>query len=75
MVELESRITTTVDVSAFVERKRAALQAHASQIAESFFAKPPVEAFEVIFAQEDYIRVHDTTGAQVPEDDLFAGLR
>ena len=24
---------------------------------------------------ETFLRVHDTTGADVPEDDLFAGLR
>ncbi len=75
MRELEERITTTIDVSRFVERKRAALQLHASQIEESFFAKLPADAFRTIFADEDYIRVHDTTGAVVPESDLFDGMR
>jgi LmbE family N-acetylglucosaminyl deacetylase len=75
MQELEERITTTIDVSRFVERKRAALQLHASQIEESFFAKLPAETFGAIFAQEDYIRVHNTTDAAVPEIDLFNGAR
>ena len=75
MTELEDRITTTIDVSRFVERKRAALQLHASQIEESFFAKLPPSTFDAIFAEEDFIRVHDTTGALVPEDTLFSGLR
>ena len=75
MRELEERITTTIDVGRFVERKRAALRAHASQIEESFFAKLPPEAFNTIFAEEDYIRVHNTTDAAVPESDLFNGVR
>jgi LmbE family N-acetylglucosaminyl deacetylase len=75
MSELEDRITTTIDVSGAVERKRAALQLHASQIEESFFAKLPADAFQTIFSEEDFIRVRDTTGASVPERDVFAGVR
>ena len=75
MEEAEARITTDVDVSAFVEQKRDALVAHASQIAESWFGKLPSEAYLQIFSTETFIRVHDTTGAPVPEDDLFAGIR
>jgi LmbE family N-acetylglucosaminyl deacetylase len=75
MRELEERITTTIDVRHFVGRKRAALQLHASQIEESFFAKLPAEAFGTIFAEEDYIRVHNTTDAAVPESDMFNGVR
>ncbi len=74
MQELEEQITTTVDVSAVVDRKRAALQLHASQIEESFFAKLPADAFGTIFAAEDYIRVRDATGTDAPERDLFEGL-
>ena len=75
MEEAEARITTSVDVSAFVEQKRDALVAHASQIAESWFGKLPDEAYRTMFASETFIRAYDTTGAAVPEDDLFAGLR
>jgi LmbE family N-acetylglucosaminyl deacetylase len=75
MEEAEARITTDVDVSAVVEQKRDALVAHASQIAESWFGKLPAEAYVKLFATETFIRVHDTTGAPVPEDDLFAGIR
>jgi LmbE family N-acetylglucosaminyl deacetylase len=50
-------ITTTVDVSAYVDRKRAAMVAHASQIPEeSFFLQLPPEAFSAAFGQEWYIR-------------------
>ena len=75
MKELEDRITSTVDIAQFVDRKRAALQLHASQIEESFFAKLPPDAFRTIFAEEDYIRIRDMTGAAVPESDLFDGVR
>jgi LmbE family N-acetylglucosaminyl deacetylase len=52
-----SRITTTVDVSAVVDRKRAALAAHASQVDEtSFFLAMPVEAFRTAFRYEWFIR-------------------
>ena len=73
--EAEARITTSVDVSAFVDQKRDALATHASQIAESWFGKLPDEAYRTIFGNETFIRAFDTTSAAVPEDDLFAGLR
>jgi LmbE family N-acetylglucosaminyl deacetylase len=52
-----SRITTTVDVSGFVDQKRAAMAAHASQIpAESFFLRSPPEFFARAFGVEWFIR-------------------
>ena|SRR5436305_6769988 len=75
MEEAEARITTSVDISPFVDQKREALATHASQIAESWFGKLPTEAYHAIFGTETFIRSHDTTGAPVPESDLFAGLR
>jgi LmbE family N-acetylglucosaminyl deacetylase len=75
MEEAEQRITTTVDIRPVLERKRAALMAHASQIRESWFSKIPPEIAEQAFGRESFIRASDSTGAPVPEDDLFAGLR
>ena len=75
MEAAEARITTSVDVSAFVDQKRDALQTHASQIAESWFGKLPAEAYRSVFGNETFIRAHDSTGAPVPESDLFAGVR
>jgi LmbE family N-acetylglucosaminyl deacetylase len=72
---VEARITTSIDVAPFAERKRTALALHASQIEESLFGQLPPEAFGAIFGEEAFIRAHDTTGAPVPETDLFAGLR
>ena len=75
MEAAERRITTTVDIRPVLERKREALFAHASQIRESWFSKIPADIAEEAFGQETFVRASDTTGAPVPEDDLFAGLR
>ena len=74
-LESEARITTTVDIRPVIERKRAALFAHGSQINDSWFSKLPAEVAEQAFGYEYFIRIADTTGAPLPEDDLFAGLR
>jgi len=74
-IESEARITTTVDIRPVLARKRAALLAHGSQINDSWFSKLPVEIAEEAFGYEYFIRVTDTTGAPLPENDLFAGLR
>jgi LmbE family N-acetylglucosaminyl deacetylase len=73
--ESELRITTTVDIRPVLGRKRDALFAHHSQISESWFSKLPPEVAEVTFGRESFIRASDTTGAPLPEHDLFAGLR
>ncbi|MFB9725007.1 PIG-L family deacetylase [Haloechinothrix salitolerans] len=66
----ESVITTGVDVTDFLDVKRAAMRAHASQIGEqSFFLSMPDDAFRLMFGTEWFIRPGDEPG-----DDLFAGL-
>jgi len=75
MAEAEQRITTTIDIRPVLGRKREALLAHASQISDSWFSKLPAEIAETAFGRESFIRASDATGAPVPEDDLFAGLR
>jgi LmbE family N-acetylglucosaminyl deacetylase len=75
MEEEEARITTTVDISEMLPVKRDALLTHASQIADSWFSKIPPDIAAEAFGREHFIRVTDATGASVPEDDLFSGLR
>ncbi|MDQ1422998.1 MAG: hypothetical protein QOD72_496 [Acidimicrobiaceae bacterium] len=70
-----ARITTTVDTTSVASRKRDALRAHASQLAETWFAKMPESLFDEVFGVESFIREQDRTAAPVPEVDLFAGLR
>jgi LmbE family N-acetylglucosaminyl deacetylase len=75
-VQSEERITTTIDIRPVLERKREALFAHGTQInGDSWFGKIPPEILEEAFGYEYFIRAADTTGAPLPEDDLFAGLR
>ncbi|MFZ0250056.1 MAG: PIG-L family deacetylase [Acidimicrobiales bacterium] len=68
-------ITTTVDCSAVAGRKYASLGAHASQSDNIFFLQMGEELFSRLMGSESFIRVQDSTGAPVPEIDLFAGLR
>ncbi len=75
MEDLERRITTTVDTTAVIGDKRAALASHASQVNESWFRRVPPELFAEVFGHESFVRARDATGAGTPEDDLFAGLR
>ena len=74
-LDSEERITTTIDIRSVLDRKRDALFAHGSQINDSWFSKIPQEISEAAFGYEYFIRVADSTGAPLPEDDLFAGLR
>jgi LmbE family N-acetylglucosaminyl deacetylase len=70
----EARITTTVDTHIGLERKRAALEAHASQLADTVWVKIGEADFALLFASETFVRARDTSGAPLPEVDLFAGL-
>lgn len=52
------RITTEVPVGPWLPQKRAAMAAHASQIAEeSFFLSMPEEVFAAVWGQEWFIRI------------------
>jgi LmbE family N-acetylglucosaminyl deacetylase len=66
----ESVITGAVDVSDFLDHKRRAMQAHASQISEqSFFLQMPPEAFAHGFGTEWFIR--DGQGPGITETALL----
>jgi LmbE family N-acetylglucosaminyl deacetylase len=70
----EAIITTAVDVQDFVDVKRAAMAAHASQISEtSFFLKMSPEAFREVFGWEWFIR--RGVPADHRDDDVFAEPR
>lgn len=71
----DEEITTWVDTTAFGGQKFDALAAHASQGENIFFLKMGQERFTELMGAETFVRVRDTTGAAVPENDLFAGLR
>ena len=67
-------ITTTIDTTAVVDRKLAALRAHRSQTERSANMRFP-EVFREVFGVETFVLAHDLTASPVPEDDLFASLR
>ncbi|HEX6476345.1 MAG TPA: PIG-L family deacetylase [Acidimicrobiales bacterium] len=70
----EDQITTVVDVTAYLDKKRQAMTVHASQIPESsFFLALPAEAFAAAFGQEWFI-LRGRTPDGVVERDLFDGL-
>ena len=60
---------------AFGDQKYSALAAHASQSDNVFLLNMGRELFKEVMGNEAFVRVRDRTGAAVPEDDLFAGLR
>lgn len=69
----EALLTAAVDVTAYLDHKRAAMRAHASQISEqSFFLAMPDEAFAHAFGTEWFIRADLPPG--IAESDLMAGL-
>ncbi len=69
----EQEITAAVDVSPYLEHKRQAMRAHASQISEnSFFLGMPEDAFRYAFGTEWFIR--EGQGPGITETDLLAGL-
>ncbi|MER7580703.1 PIG-L family deacetylase [Kitasatospora sp. NPDC097691] len=71
----DEEISTWVDTTQFADQKFDALAAHASQGENIFFLRMGKERFNDLWGVETFVRVRDTTGAAVPENDLFAGLR
>jgi LmbE family N-acetylglucosaminyl deacetylase len=71
----DEEISTWVDARDFGGHKFDALLAHASQGENIFFLRMGKERFTELMGVETFVRVRDTTGAELPERDLFAGLR
>lgn len=71
----DEEITTWVDGTEFGAQKYEALAAHASQSENTIFLQLGQERFIEFLGIETFVRVLDTTGAELPETDLFAGLR
>ncbi len=68
-------VTSTVDVSDFIDRKREAFLAHVSQNdPNSWFATMQDQIFRVAFGTEYYQLARGKPGMAIPENDLFAGL-
>jgi mycothiol S-conjugate amidase len=69
-------ITTKVDTAAYFEIRDQALLAHATQIdPESSWFAVPIEVAAAAWPTEDYHRARSLVDTELPEDDLFAGIR
>jgi LmbE family N-acetylglucosaminyl deacetylase len=67
-------ITSVIDVSAYVDAKLRALNAHASQTENFFLTQLPPEILTLVMSRESFTLRSAQTGTRV-ESDLFAGLR
>jgi LmbE family N-acetylglucosaminyl deacetylase len=68
-------VTTRVDVSEFVDRKREAFAAHLSQNdPNSWFANMADQIYRLAFGTEYYQLARGKPGSPLPEPDLFAGI-
>ena len=71
----DKMLTTIVDVSAYVDRKRDAFRAHVSQNSPSMsFMEVPDEELRRAFGREHYQLTRGELGSPAPESDLFAGI-
>lgn len=74
--EQDKRMTTRVPCAEYFEVRDQALIAHATQIdPEGFWFAVPREVQAEAWPTEDYELVTSFVDSEVPEDDLFAGLR
>jgi LmbE family N-acetylglucosaminyl deacetylase len=67
-------ITSVIDARPYLGQKRAAMLAHASQLADTVWVKASEQDFEDLFGHESFTRLDAARGAPA-ETDLFEGLR
>jgi mycothiol S-conjugate amidase len=73
----DDRITTRIDVGAWFGARDKALLAHATQIdpTSPFWFGLPTEVSAEVWPWDEYILAASRVPTELPEDDLFAGLR
>jgi mycothiol S-conjugate amidase len=72
----DARITTRVPCGDFFEVRDRALIAHATQIdPDGFFFKAPLALQQKVWPTEEFELVSSKVETELPEDDLFAGIR
>ena len=71
-----ARVTTRVECADWFATRDRALIAHATQIdPEGFWFAVPLDVHQQVWPTEDYELARSLVETEVPEDDLFAGLR
>jgi mycothiol S-conjugate amidase len=69
-------VTTKVYCADHFERRDAALLAHATQVdPEGWFFKVPLDVQRAVFPWEQFELARSLVDTELPEDDLFAGVR
>jgi mycothiol S-conjugate amidase len=72
----ELEITTQVPCGEFFEIRDQALKAHATQVdPDGFWFRCPIEVQRSAWPTEDYHLARSVVDTDLPEDDLFAGVR
>jgi mycothiol S-conjugate amidase len=73
----DSRNTTAVDISEFAHVRTRALLAHATQVDPNspFWFGLPEDEERTLHPFDDYILARSLVDTELPEDDLFAGIR
>jgi mycothiol S-conjugate amidase len=69
-------VTTKIYCADQFERRDAALLAHATQVdPEGWFFKVPLDVQRRVFPWEQFELARSLVDTELPEDDLFAGIR
>jgi mycothiol S-conjugate amidase len=69
-------ITTRVQCGDFFETRAAALRAHATQVdPDGAWFACPIEVQQAVWPTEEYHLVRSLVNSELPEDDVFAGIR
>ncbi len=73
----DHRLTTRIGVSDYYDVRVRALQAHATQIdpTSPFWFGLPHDIAATVHPWEEYILAQSRVATEIPEDDLFAGIR
>jgi len=73
----DDRITTQIDVADYYHVRQEALLAHATQVdpTSKFWFGLPDEVAKSLHPYDDYVLAHSHVGSDVPESDVFAGIR
>lgn len=73
----DDRVTTSIDIGPWFDVRLEALLAHATQVDpdSAFWFGLPREIARSVHPYEDYILAHSRVETQLPETDLFAGIR
>jgi LmbE family N-acetylglucosaminyl deacetylase len=74
LAAVERRITATLDLAHVVDRKRAGLRAHASQLNSSLAAQLSPELFAYAFSTESYLGADQLDAVATVDTDLFSGM-